>query len=276
MTDNRNPYIQGFCEPQLRNSVVVFMDILGYRDIVEQSAESGPDEKMFQRLHSALKASKNELMEDASISIGNKDCYAVKAFTDNIVIGWPIRDDAEAELVDLFSSLSLFQLDMTLAGFFIRGGISIGPLYMDDIAVFGKGLIEAHKGESQLARDPRIVLTHSADIAIRKHIDYYTRPEESPQNRDLYKDTDGQVFLNYLETVLLAEDEYGPFYDRLLAHKKVVESKLIEYEKSPTIWSKYAWVANYHNFFCDQYPGYFDDSHKIDDSIIRLIPTRIK
>jgi len=171
--------------------------------------------------------------------------------------------------------LSFFQFSLALAGFFIRGGLSIGPLYMDDIAVFGGGLNEAYDAESRLARDPRIVLTSSAEQAVKAHMKYYAEPDYSPQSRDLYRDSDGKLFLNYLDTVLIAEHENGPFYDELLKHKEVVERALTEHKGNPVNWSKYAWVANYHNYFCEQHPNYFNGEYMIEHSRIRMVPRRI-
>ena len=56
----------------------------------------------------------------------------MRAFTDNIVIGYPIRGrgDAESELVTIFRNLSYFQMKLTMDGFFVRGAIAVGELYM--------------------------------------------------------------------------------------------------------------------------------------------------
>jgi hypothetical protein len=56
----------------------------------------------------------------------------VKGFTDNIVIDYPISQDAEHEMGYTFSTLCFFQLLMITHGFFMRGGNAIGKLYMDD------------------------------------------------------------------------------------------------------------------------------------------------
>jgi len=206
----------------------------------------------------------------------------MKAFTDNIVIGWPLgrlsgREDGESELGDAFFRLEAFELEMANAGFFVRGAISVGDAYVDDIAVFGSGFIEAYQAESRLAIDPRIILAPSAAEAVRKHLAYYGQTELAPQYRDLYQDVDGQWFLSYLETTLFGihEDLQGPMYHELDRHKQSVESKLREFRPEPRIWSKYAWVANYHNYFCDQNPEHFNDSHKIDVGVADIRPCRI-
>jgi hypothetical protein len=276
MDQSRNPYVKEGEGPQLKKSVVAFMDILGYREMAENAASAGTEPELLRRLHSTLEYGQKFLKGDLTPpKVGLKDSYAVKAFTDNIVIGWPVRTDGESELGFTFFNLSFFQFSLTLAGFFIRGGVSIGPLYMDDIAVFGTGLNEAYDTESRLARDPRIVLASSTEEAVKTHMRHYAEPNYSPQNRDLYRDSDGKVFLNYLDSVLIAEAENGPFYDELLEHKGVVERALSDHKDNPPIWSKYAWVANYHNFFCEQYPSYFNSQHMIEQSKIRIVPRRI-
>lgn len=171
--------------------------------------------------------------------------------------------------------LALFQLKMVLSGFFLRGAISIGELYLDDDIIFGNGLLEALKGEQEQARDPRIILTGSALKHVDEHLTYYATLEDSPQYRELYRDADKQIFLNYLECILIAEDEIGPSFEELRRHKTVIEEKLREYVDRPPIWSKYLWVANYHNFFCEQYPHHFDDSFKIDLGEFQMRPDRL-
>jgi hypothetical protein len=118
-------------------------------------------------------------------------------------------------------------------------------------------------------------LTDSAVAAVKKHLTYYGREASAPQNRDLLKDSDGQWFINYLDCVLIAEDEHGPFYKEFMQHKETVESKLKEFATNPPIFVKFAWVAGYHNSFCDLHPGHFSDEHKVDIELFRAPPTRI-
>jgi hypothetical protein len=282
MSDDRNPYVTDHGQPELKASVVAFVDILGYQALIREAHRNGTAQSLLTRLHKALSAASHhlkELDEDGSPLLPPdlcpmKDIYKMRTFTDNIVIGYPIGDDAEMELGAIFSQLSFFQLEMVNHGFFIRGAIAIADLYIDDMTVFGQGLLDAYDGESKDARDPRIVLTKSAQDAVLQHVRYYSNPSHSPQARELYKDADGQFFLNYLESILIAEEEHGPFFNILANHKSAVEAKLTEYRDQPVYWAKYAWSASYHNFFCDQY-RYFSSEHKIDVSQFQMQPTRI-
>jgi hypothetical protein len=187
-----------------------------------------------------------------------------------------VLSDAESEFGSAFWRLAAFQMQMATAGYFIRGAISVGKAYIDEVTVFGPALTEAHTGESTLARDPRIILTSSAVMTAKKHLTYYGEvPENAPHFRDILCDSDGQWFLNYLECILIAEEEHGPYYEELFKHKAVVEEKLVEHKDNPPIWSKYAWVAGYHNYFCDLHAHYFTDDHKVDIELFRASPTLI-
>jgi hypothetical protein len=277
---SRNPYENVEGAPQLQHSVFLFMDILGYKNLTQVAEQDGTQQELLQRLHNALSNGRKEL-EDKHESLAGlkkltpKDRYALKAFTDNIVIAWPIIEDAEIELGSAFSKVAWFQFNMALEGFFIRGAISIGEAYIDDIVVFGDALTQAHTGESQLARDPRIILTASAVTAVKQHLNYYASSKFAPQVRELLQDSDGQWFVNYLDSVLIAEDDHGPFYEEFLKHKAAVETRLAEYRDNPLIFSKYVWVAGYHNCFCDLHPRHFSDKHKIDTELFRAAPKLI-
>lgn len=255
------------------------MDILGYTEMIRQSEANGSQTEMLRRLHGALKEGRKWLEDKylwpELLAITKKDFHALKAFTDNIVIGWPVRNDAksESEFGKAFSKLAFFQFQMVQKGFFVRGAVSVGDAYVDDITVFGCALSEAYQGESSLARDPRIILTASAVDAAKQHISNHYSPRSAPHTREVLRDSDGQWFLNYLDCVLFEECEDGPHYEWLEEHKLVIEEKLKKHGGNPPIWSKYAWAAGYHNYFCDLHSRWFSDEHKVNIELFRAAPS---
>jgi hypothetical protein len=274
MDQTRNPYITNSGQPLLTTSVVAFVDILGYKDLINDSPENS--QETLNKIHNALHQSHSSIDPKRYLikPLGKKDRYALRAFTDNVVIGYPIggRGDAEVELGSIFDHLSYFQMALTMKGFFIRGAISIGGFYMDDLIVFGDGLIEAYKGEKFFARDPRIILTESALNSVKQHLTFYGNKSRAPQVRNLLKDTDGQFFVNYL-TTLYPEEGYL-YLEELSTHKKVIEDKLSNYIGNPVIWYKYFWSANYHNYWCKEQKQ-VDDNYIIDLSQYNLSPALI-
>ena len=128
---SRNPYrTKG--GPKLILSVVAFIDILGYTELVTESLSSGKGQELLKRFHRALKEARKSV--DPRISGGSfrqirqKDSCGFHAFTGNIVIGHPITQDGEYELGVVFNDLSYFQMIMSMEGFFVRGAISVGDL----------------------------------------------------------------------------------------------------------------------------------------------------
>jgi len=268
----QNPYRDESGRPLLRRSVVTFIDILGYQDQVKKAVASGEEGTLLMSLRHAYDETYSHIKD---VEESNRPHWLVKGFTDNIVIGYPVRLDAEPEMGDMFSNLCTFQLMMTIHGFFIRGGMAIGDLYMDDEIVFGEGLIEAFETEQNQARDPRIVLSRSAIEYATHHLKHYAHVEDAPQYEHLLKDCDGQLFINYLYPTIEFEAEYVIGEEEILGHKEIVKSRLEQFISEPTIWSKYFWVANYHNWFCD-HTRHFDEQHKLNLYGIPVGPSRIQ
>ncbi len=273
--DKRNPYIDKEGNPVLHYSVVAFVDILGYSELVKEAESQGKSLEFLMNIYDAINCGLNWLLP-GNVSIGfEKDMYRVKVFTDNVVIGYPIFHHDEPVLGHVFDNLGHFQLEMANHGFFIRGGLTLGDIFIGEHIIYGKGLIEAYQAEVSQARDPRIVLTDNAVNAIKEHMSYYAVPSHAPQCRDLFIDVDGQYFINYLDAIFIAEHEHGPYYEELLKHKKEVEYCLDKYRSRPTLWTKYEWVAKYHNYFCDLHNKYFNAEQKINTGKYEMTPRKI-
>lgn len=232
--------------PKMLKSVVCYIDILGYKQMVEEAFKNNNGDLLLGNLDEAINESIGFIKPG---SFGK-----MKIFTDNIVIGSPIRDDGEVELGFLFNRFSAYQLALALKGFFVRGAISVGDFYINENIVFGPALIEAYNLENQKASDPRIILSDDAKILVKQHLSYY-KDGDGPQKRILLEDSDGQWFINYLYSLI----EYGEYagmqsaFDYLVQHKEQVIKKLEQFSNEPAILRKYIWIANYHKYFSDVY-----------------------
>ncbi|MGZ5615691.1 MAG: hypothetical protein ACXWE2_13635, partial [Methylobacter sp.] len=178
------------------------------------------------------------------------------------------------ELWSIFSKLAYFQLEMANEGFFIQGSITIGDIYIDELTVFGEGLIDSYEGEMKDAVYPRIILTKSAQSEVIRNVEKHhlngrevvSNQPESSHCEHLYEDEKGQFFLNYLSSITIGDyiDEYIELLEK---HKTIVEEKLREHQYQPC-FTKYVWSANYHNFFCDQNSEFYE--YKIDLSQLQM------
>ena len=270
VTDSKNPYIGASGEAELKASVVAFVDILGFKKLASSTGEGAPAHELLCRLRRALRESFEHIRyHEKSSNSRDPDLYRVRIFTDNIVIAHPIAQDGEMELGLLFNQLAIFQTLLATHGFFARGGVAIGEATIDEDIVFGPGLVKAYELESTKARDPRIVLSLEAEEAVKTHLEYYADQTDAPQTSEFLVDADGQLFINYLHAALL-DDE--PRVDIIQSHKQQVESQLSAMLNQPEIWSKYAWVASYHNFFCVQNQDQIPSNLKIDMTQFTLRP----
>ncbi len=253
----RNPYRTSNDEPWMRQSWVVFLDILGFSSRVLKATADGSAGKLLMKLSGALEEAKRDLIPDPNdyLQYGIQDApYVVKLFTDNIVLGFPIHDDGESEFGRMISIVGLYQFSLLKHGFFIRGGITAGQVYMDEDMVFGKGLLDAYETESKLALDPRVVLAPTATDLVHHHLLYYSNVAETPHSTSLLVDSDAQLFLNYLIFPIDDADEIPEqFLSDLKLHGELIRSCLKEFASDPKVWPKYAWAGAYHNFFCGKF-----------------------
>ncbi|AYE34256.1 hypothetical protein [Clostridium septicum] len=235
--------------PKLVNSVVCAIDILGFSQMIINSCTDGYG---------------NDLLKEISYLINkNKQCIIpnkysegkIKIYTDNMIVGYPIKDDGEEELDEILDNVSEYQFNLSLEGLFVRGGVSIGEFYINEDIVFGPALLDAHNTESTLACYPRIILDNKTVNRLQKYINYY---EVAPQQNKILIDSDGQWFLNYLNTIFKYYTECDNEYEfdmvkinLLMRHKLKIEEMLDLHKENITVWDKYVWTANYHNYFCD-------------------------
>jgi len=247
----RTPYPLRDGKPEMRVSVVTFLDILGYAEMAQTSNE------VLQGLREALEEAGEILSGKGIYDERYIRPYSIKVFTDNIVLGWPIPvehplyGDGERELGYTFLNVALYQLMMAVRGYFVRGGLSVGPYYMDESVVFGPALVEAYGLESKTAVYPRVVLSKDArDLALH-HCTYYRPNDSAPQNTELLVDSDGLCFVDYLRASVGHFDDARVGIEwlkkQLGAHKSQIEKNLEAHRSNRRVWDKYAWLGRYHN-----------------------------
>ena len=246
---NRQKYNED--NPQLINSIVCAIDILGFSQMIVHSSRDGSGNQLLKEINYLINKNKQCIIPN-KYSQGK-----IKIFTDNMVVAYPIKDDGEAELDEILENVAEYQFNLALEGLFVRGGISVGDFYINEDIVFGPALLDAHHTESQLACYPRIILDQKAVQKLQTYINYY---DTIPQKNKILIDSDGQWFINYLNTIFkyykecTNEYEFEKIkYGLLMKHKEKIEEALTLHSTTIKVWDKYVWIANYHNCFCDLY-----------------------
>ncbi len=242
------PYRSQDSAGKMVESVVLYCDILGFTDMVEEAARLREGDWLLKRFKSASSAAREYFVEEMQAQYELAPC-AIQVFSDNTLVGWPLTSPTgREELTSAIMLAAFYQLTLAEEGFFSRGCIGTGLLYMDEDVVLGPALLEAYKIEREKARDPRIVLSPAAATMAKGHLT--TAEQGDPfYSSWLLEDLDGQFFVSYLMPRALLGKNGKTF----LTHKTIVESNLQRFRTEPYIWSKYAWAAEYHNHMCSKY-----------------------
>lgn len=242
--------------PRLVESVVAFLDLLGFR-----KASKGPDPLPSLRalraaLDGAAMHARDTLIERVSPVLIIPPRWVMRVFTDNIAIVYPILQHRGVvqSLGNLIGNLAWFQAYMSRRGFPVRGSIAIGQAYVDEDIVFGPAIVEAYEAECTIAHMPRIVLCDRAAQLLLDDLPRHGRDHFSPQWQELRRDTDGRPFIDYLNApVRVAEDDIGADDQLLRDHRDVIAANIAQFGGDERILAKYRWMAAYHNKFCQRF-----------------------
>ena len=164
--------------------IVAYLDILGATNRIRENKIAQDDSlNLLYSLykHTMSLASENGIKKFSDIKF--------KIFSDNIIIAKKVSNDINNDVLSLLGCVSNFLCSSVgdSVGWLVRGGVTIGDFYIDDMVVWGSALVRAYELEDKIAVYPRVVLDDNVvEIITKIDADYVRR------------DTDGQCFLNYM------------------------------------------------------------------------------
>jgi hypothetical protein len=275
-TDTKDPfraYRSRSETPPLIPSIVTFIDSLGSQSM---AANLEDQQRRLENLSEGIDAAHK------AAALPNIDGFGATAtFTDNIVVGFPIDQTGEPEMSDpsktwavllrVLLSAASYQTELIRHGVFVRGGIAIGPLWMDGRIVYGPGLIDAYILEHSQAIYPRIIVSDTILELAKSLISHLSPKSQSWLDSFLITGRDGKCFINYLFTDQIdviqkiiddadgIEGESAKPLEQpnsvsfLEQHAAAIGEGLFDNQSRPAVYDKYLWLLNYHNFFCNKY-----------------------
>lgn len=243
--ERRSLYSSAAGSPMLRPSVVAYLDVLGTKDrssrlAVEQLRSDIEDIDDWQSgLHSEFwDASRQRFV----------------SFSDNVAVAAPFAPGALNDVLQhQLDAVASFQLQKVLSGRGLRGGIVMGDVFCDGTYIDGPALVEGVSLEEKHADVPRVIL----DDALQEAVRTAWSPGEAKiwPNQLVAIDLDGRAFVNYLIEVKPRTESASPILTR---HREAVEQQLATASSARTE-AKWRWVAEYHNWFVQQWsPGEVD------------------
>lgn len=170
----------------------------------------------------------------------------IRIFSDNILFAYETgrqsgsTEDAFGSVCILTQYLGIFQTLALQRKLLLRGGLTIGDLYVDDVLVWGKGLLRAYELESNVAIYPRIIV----DSCVIEEIN---KAKLSGGNKfDICKigqDMDLAMYIDYLKCYKTKDMDL----DGLIANAYNSIINVESGEVPNRIWQKIAWQINYMN-----------------------------
>lgn len=164
----------------------------------------------------------------------------VRTFSDNVFAALPVaatRTVSSAQRIAFFvyELAKQIQRMFIFNGLAVRGGITVGYLYIIDRAIFGPAVVDAV--ELGKAKYSRVLIDESVFAATDGAI--FLRAAGSSGFRDhplVYKAVDALPSVNYL----------GYDWWLLAPHAKMIEQRLYEFRGNEKVRPKCEWLRSYH------------------------------
>ena len=214
--------------------LIAYIDFLGIKERMRQKSSF----ESLQILKFILAGAKKNAAFLADINLINN--FEIKVFSDNVVIAQRIKKDCLADqIISILNLVSLIQFEALIQfDFPLRGGITIGELFIDESIVWGTGLIEAYNIENNLANYPRVIVTQkvieSYDTCSSKTVNLYSIIKE---------DNDGLWFVDYF----LA----APNLEIIPAISASLRDKAMSHANEDIrVRQKVNWIIAYFNSYC--------------------------
>lgn len=255
-----------------KKHLCVFMDILGYKNLVNQAEDSKEPTLIINTIEKIIQECIRDYIDFKNE--GDDKKYSYEIFSDSVIITIPVKEcDSEEEYIEhIYMELSLLiliicgiQITSLKYNIIFRGAVSIGNHYRSKNVMFSKALVNAYNAEKDDAIYPRIIIDkiHNEDEALRSN----KLINELVYSRMLLKDK-STIFVDYIERIyqLSAISLISRKY--LEQHKELIEKNLELYRANDNVLNKYIWLAKYHNYKVKQRDKeleiYLEDSQELE------------
>lgn len=236
--------------------VIAYLDMLGTTAKINQADNYRYLYQLYSIYNSAVQQS-----EDATLRKSRYGKIITKIFSDNIIMAIPLNSDSDIEdICHLMEFTAIFQNFASVINRWpVRGGITVGELFLDKIMVWGKGLVRAYFLEDKMAIFPRIVIDQKIIRMIGEN-NHYVRC-----------DTDGWFFLDFLN-FMNYQDQQGNDNFALIAMQsftdllKEIRKEDGTYQERP--YQKIHWYKSYLNQWYNEHYGFGKDALLIDESTL--------
>ena len=216
---------------QYNKSIFAFLDLLGAKEYIKKDTGEFLN-KLGAIYDSTLRLYKSVCEREY------RDRIRTKIFSDNIVFECKIRNGNGFEEFKQIAFISaILQEELLEKNLLLRGAITIGSSFLDDVFVFGKALSEAYILESTAALYPRVII--SKELA---GIVYQNTSLLSPISYMCVLDRDGEYYIDYLSSTGRSKNQREELIKVALAYN---EKELGRSDYSAKVKQKLLWHNDY-------------------------------
>jgi hypothetical protein len=231
---------------QFSDHFVCFLDVLGFKEKIFSIV--GDDKKQNDFLSRYIEKVDKIVLQSAEI---HSD-FTTRVMSDSIVIACPVAKDKKfALLVDLIDLSCRIQSVLAESGFWVRGAISFGGLFINESHMIGDAIIKAYQLEENHALYPRVIIdpqiiakyggttsfcskVHDSKRFISSGCNEFVRIAEFDGD---YIADDELVFLDYIEHFMNNRSCYKVL--------DIIDHLKVDFYKSPKIMKKLTFLRDY-------------------------------
>lgn len=224
-----------------QRSVVTFVDILGFSDLVERLCADEVTEML------------DAIGATAAQSVGAEDQKTgVLSFSDSVIRSRPIATETVYDaLLHEIQQLATAQWTLLEFGMLIRGGTTVGEISLEGGRAFGPAFIRAYRLEFSLAGSPRIVIDPTVIESIRRHLrTIASRGRKRSAIADLKNHIrlgdDGIWFVDYMSSITLMNDR-AYVLSALVGMREFIIGEVHKLSPNSLVLAKHLWLIRYHN-----------------------------
>lgn len=218
--------------------IIAYIDFLGTTKRIENEEDNS-------HLEFIINSFKDICLEiDKSNKNNRTQNYLTKlkyrSFSDNILFVIS-ANESKMLLADAFDLILKLVSELCLKAIqnstLVRGGVTIGNIYVDDYTAYGKGLLRAINLEHDVAYYPRIIVDNNVERLLNK--EYF-------QSSKTIVDTDSLRYVNIFKYAYTDKDSLKNLQDILIT----MYTKELDNIKN---MAKIMWLCKYYKSFVDQY-----------------------
>lgn len=224
--------------PTKQNYLIIYIDILGTRDRLKKN----DTEKVFESIYFPFLLADRIMPQTQIFDVVD---IKIKVFSDNILLAYPINSlDDKDEVFNAYKKVSgflRFFLSMFVSeGILFRGAMTIGQLYINELMVWGEGLVTVVELEEKVSIYPRIILSEDLLKVFDK---FSVTGFQYEQKFSCMRDSDDCVFFNFFD---YEDTEYMDSHLEL-AMEHISEDILNEQKDKNrvNVLQKYYWYRNF-------------------------------